>query len=51
MCHSIAKHNPKIEVVGVELAYPIYFIAKLKQLLHPLPNLKIELGSGFKKDF
>lgn len=49
--HYIAKHNPDIEVTGVEMAFPIYFMAKLRQFLSPQKNLKIQLGSGFKKDF
>lgn len=49
--HFIAKNNPDMEVVGIELALPIFCMAKIRQLISPLPNLKIELGSGFKKDF
>jgi len=51
VCHAIAKAFPDTEVLWVEIAYPIYFIAKLKQFIYPLKNLKIQLWSWFKQDF
>ncbi len=49
--HYIAKHNPDIKVTGIELALPMFVIAKIKSLIWPLPNLTIEFWSGFKKNF
>ncbi len=49
--HYIAKHNPELHVVGIEFAFPMYVMAKIRQKMSPLPNLTIQLGSGFKKDF
>jgi len=49
--HYIAKHNPDIEVLWVEMAFPIYLMAKIRQLFSPQENLTLKLGSGFKQDF
>lgn len=49
--HYIAKHNPESKIIGVEYAFPIYCVAKIRQFLYPLANLTIELWTGFKKNF
>ena len=51
MSHYIAKHNPHLQVTGIELAVPMFIVAKMRSYIWPLPNLTIELGSGFKKNF
>lgn len=51
VCHGIASAYPDLEVVGIEMAFPLYIVSKIRQFIHPLPNLSIELWSGFKADF
>lgn len=46
----IAKHNPQTQVVGIELALPLYIFAKLKSLLGP-KNLRIEFGDALLKNY
>jgi len=46
----IAQHNPQAQVVGVELAWPVYVLAKLRQWLSGLANLRIVFGNVLQYD-
>lgn len=49
--HYIARNNPDSEILWVEFAFPVFIFAKIRQLINPQKNLKIELWDWFKKDF
>lgn len=48
---AVAKKFPQVKVLGIEIAYPIFFIAKLRQAFCGNPNLSIKLANAFKQDF
>ena len=45
----IAQANPQARVIGIEMAWPLFLLAKCKSLL--VKNLHIKLGNIFKKRF
>ena len=47
----IAKNNPSVEVVGVELSPLLFCIAKIRAYFSGCKNLKISLKNAFKEDF
>lgn len=47
----LAKRNPEAEVMGIELAFPIYLLARARRLLCGAKNLKIEYGNALHKDY
>lgn len=47
----IAKKNPEAEVVGIELAVPIFLLARFLNKFKKLKNLRIEFGNAFAKDY
>lgn len=46
----IATHNPKTQVIGIDMCFPLYVIAKVWQILFPIKNLQIKFGDGFRQD-
>ncbi|MCA9370959.1 MAG: class I SAM-dependent methyltransferase, partial [Candidatus Peregrinibacteria bacterium] len=46
VCRYIAKHNPQANVVGIELALPMYLIAVIQQKISPLKNLSYVHGNA-----
>lgn len=46
----IAIHNPKAKVIGIDMCFPLYVIAKIWQVLSPIKNLQIKFGDGFRQD-
>lgn len=50
VCRSIARAHPDARVIGVEMALPLYLLARLRQLVSPLPNLTIRLGNALRQD-
>lgn len=50
VCRHMAKHNPEATIVGIELALPLYLLARLRQLLHPYTNLRYVCGNALKQD-
>ena len=49
VCRYIAKHNPEVTVIGIELTLYFYLIARLIQRIHPLPNLSYVHGNALKQ--
>lgn len=47
---ALAKACPEATVIGVELAAPVYAVAKLKQIFSRLPNAHIRLGNVLQTD-
>ncbi len=50
VCRYIAKANPEARIIGIERALPIYLIARLRQCMHPLSNLRYMYGDVLKID-
>ena len=50
VCRYIAKHNPDATVVGIEMAYPIYLLARLRQIIRPYKNLSYIHGNAINID-
>jgi len=46
----IARKNPDVKVVGIELALPVYFYAKLRQFLFGPKNMQIILANVLHQD-
>lgn len=46
VCRYIAFKNPKTHVIGIELAWPLYIIAKCNSLLFGPDNLQIQYGNA-----
>lgn len=47
---AVADHFPDAQIHGIELAFPMYIIAKLRNMFWP-QNLDIKLANAFKQDF
>jgi tRNA G46 methylase TrmB len=41
VCHFLAKKNPEATVVGFEITWIMYFIAKMRLFFSPVPNLSV----------
>lgn len=50
VCRYIAKNNPKATVIGIDMCFPLYVIAKVWLVLSPIKNLQIQFGDGFSQD-
>ena len=50
VCAYIAKHNPKAQVVGVELAFVMYLITRIRVAFFGPRNLEIVFGDALKYD-
>ncbi len=50
VCHYIAKNNPKVHVIGIEMAFPIYILSKIRNAFNPQDNLKLYHANAFKFD-
>jgi len=48
---AVAQAYPGVQVTGIEIAYPIFIIAKLRQFFLWKPNVSIRLANAFKQDF
>lgn len=46
----VAKNNPQAKIVGIELFWPIYLFAKLKNIFWRVQNLEIKFGNAFKEN-
>jgi SAM-dependent methyltransferase len=51
VCSSIAKKNPRSEVIGIELALPLYLFSKIRTLLFGPRNLTILFGNALQYPF
>lgn len=47
---AVAQKFKQSKIVGIELAFPMYFIAKLRNIKWP-KNLELKLANAFKQDF
>ena len=50
VCHYVAKQNPQAQVVAIEMAWPLFLWARMRQFFSPVPNLIIKLGDALKED-
>lgn len=48
---AVAAAFPESHITGLELAYPVWMIAKIKWYFSNTPNCKIQLWNAFKQDF
>ncbi len=48
---AVARKYPQNSIVGIEMAFPIYFMALTRKLLFGPKNMKLKLGNAFKEDF
>ncbi len=46
----LAKNNPNTQIIGLEMAFPLYVTAKIKSLFYPGKNLKIKWKNLFWED-
>ena len=49
VCHYVAKQNPQAQVVAIEMAWPLFLWARMRQFFSPVPNLTIKLGDALKE--
>ncbi len=47
----VAKAFPSSEIIWLELAYPVWLMAKISWLFRSSQNCEIKLGNAFKQDF
>jgi len=47
----IARKNPEVRVVGIELVFPLYLFAEIKRLVFGPKNLSIKFGDAFSKSY
>lgn len=48
--YAIAKAFPKSQIVGLELAYPVFILAYLRKILWTTSNYHVVLWDAFKRD-
>ncbi len=48
--HYIAENNPEVEIVGVEISWPVFLMSKVRTLFNPLNNYKLILGDAYKQN-
>ncbi len=51
VCTYIAKHNPNVNVIGTELAFPFFMISWIRWKISGPKNLVIRFRNAFKEDF
>jgi len=49
--YAVARAFPKAEILGLEIAYPVFFIAYIRKIFWSASNYRVILGNAFKKDF
>jgi len=50
VCRFVARKNPEAKIVGIEISFPMYLIAKLIQVFVGPKNVKIKFGNALKTD-
>jgi len=48
---AVAKAFPDVDIVGVELAFPMFIIAQIRRVIKRQKNASIVLWNAFKQDF
>ncbi|MDA9129121.1 class I SAM-dependent methyltransferase [Candidatus Gracilibacteria bacterium] len=48
---AVAKAFPKSKVLGIEIAFPMYIVAKIRKYFYGAKNMKLKLANAFKQDF
>ncbi|MFA6089852.1 MAG: hypothetical protein WC755_08395 [Candidatus Woesearchaeota archaeon] len=48
VCRYIAMKNPYANIVGIEMAWPLYLFSKIKNWIYPISNLTLIYGNAFK---
>jgi len=48
---AIARKYPNNSIVGIEMAFPIYFMALIRKYISGPKNMKLKLANAFKEDF
>ena len=51
VCRAIAQKFPHNEICGIELAFPIFLLGYLRNMVFPQKNLTLKLGNALKQDF
>ena len=47
----IARANPEVKVIGIEMSFFVYFVGKLRAFFSRLPNLTIQFGNALEYDY
>ena len=50
VCRYMAKHNPEAQVIGIELAWPLYVVARCRQWIRPFKNLRYIRGNALHQN-
>lgn len=48
---AVARAFPNNKVVGIELAFPLYYYTKIVSYFSDTPNMHLEMGNAFSKNF
>ena len=51
VAEAVAKKFPKNEITWIELAFPMYIIARIRKYFYGSANMKLKLANAFKEDF
>lgn len=50
VCRYMASHNPDAKIIGIEKAYPLFVIARIRQWIAPYNNLSYIYGDVMRTD-
>lgn len=50
VCHYLAQQNPGVWVIAIEMAWPLFLWARMRQFFSPVSNLTIKLGDALRED-
>ncbi len=51
VCHGLAKLNPQVKIIGIELSPLLFLFAKLRNLFSPQKNLILKRANIFHQNF
>jgi SAM-dependent methyltransferase len=50
VCFYLAKKNPEVKIIGIEIVFPLYLWTRLKAWLSRYKNVEIKFGDALKQD-
>lgn len=50
VCRHLARNNPQAKIIGIEIFFPIYLWAKLKEIIQGPKNMNIRFGNAHHTD-
>lgn len=51
VAEAVAKHFPKSNITGIELAFPMYIVACIRKYFFGVQNMLLRFWNAFKEDF